>query len=492
MHYVETGAGHPVVFLHGNPASSYLWRNVIPYVSPVARCVAPDLIGMGHSDKPDIDYRFADHARYLEGLLERLGLRNSVLVVHDWGSILGFDYAARHERNLRGLVFLEALLKPYETWNDFPAALRHIPGVPPAGRRLPTDRRTERLHRTTPAGEHAAQLTPGEMDCYRLPFRDPPSRKVIWRLATELPIEGKPADVARAVAGYSRWLQKTSLPKLLIYAEPGAITTAPDVEWCRDRLKNLTAVSVGPGIHFHQEDNPEGVGRAIADWLRQPRDAGRFPKSEYQAMTFNESTPPIAGGAGLSPAVIASLIDFQAAQSGAGEKVLVRLTRGRGRFSRDKRYIAPLDADVPPRRYAGRVPGGRLGDACHRPERVAGPPVAAGPADGPAAGAGRAWRPTAETKAVWVFGDGSTISAAGPALGHLVPLEDGSVLFMICCSQTITGGTGRFAGAAGLKTTLGSSHVPPGVDLFGPGDAQFEAITVDTFRVMTAGGGPRQ
>src|SRR5262249_3801142 len=124
MHYLDVGAGEPVLFLHGNPSWSYVWRNVIPHVSQVARCIAPDLIGMGLSDKPAIEYRFFDHVRYLEGLIERLGLHGVTLVLHDWGSALGFHYAARHESNVRRLVFMEALLRPYGRWSDFPASLR--------------------------------------------------------------------------------------------------------------------------------------------------------------------------------------------------------------------------------------------------------------------------------------------------------------------------------------------------------------------------------
>ncbi len=173
MHYVEQGEGDPILFLHGNPTSSYLWRNIIPHVSGLGRCIAPDLIGMGKSDKPDIGYRFFDHVSYLEGFIEALGLENITLVIHDWGSGLGFHYARRHADNVKGLAFMEA---------------------------------------------------------------------------------------------YSRWLTETELPKLLLFAQPGAIVDADRVQWCQDNLSNLQAVDIGEGIHYVQEDNPHQIGREISRW----------------------------------------------------------------------------------------------------------------------------------------------------------------------------------------------------------------------------------
>jgi haloalkane dehalogenase len=272
MHYVEQGAGGTILFLHGNPSWSYLWRNVLPHVSGMARCVAPDLIGMGLSDKPQIDYRFFDHVRYLDAFIDQLGLEDLTLVAHDWGAILGLYYATRNAANVKGIVLMEAMIRPYAHWSDFPAALRptfrtfRAPNV--GFEKIVVD--NDFIEKVLPASM-LRKLSTSEMDCYRMPFRDPASRKVIWQLATEIPVEGRPADVAEAVGEYGRWLKASSLPKLFIYATPGAITSEADVRWCKDHWKNLAVESIGPGIHFHQEDNPDGVGRAIARWYQSLR-----------------------------------------------------------------------------------------------------------------------------------------------------------------------------------------------------------------------------
>jgi haloalkane dehalogenase len=270
MHYVEGGSGSPILFLHGNPTWSYLWRNVMPHVLPYGQCIAPDLIGMGLSDKLNLEYRFFDHVRYLDKFIEVLNLRDITLVVHDWGSILGFYYAMRNQRKIKALVFLEALFKPYATWNDFPSSLRPTFQQfrnPSIGYQQIVEQNVF-IEQLLPHSMYR-QLSREEMDNYRRPFQEPGSRKVILRFADELPIEGKPADVTSAVSEYSTWLRNTKLPKLLIWATPGAITSAADVEWCNKNLQNLTTVSVGRGIHFHQEDNPDPVGQGIADWLRR-------------------------------------------------------------------------------------------------------------------------------------------------------------------------------------------------------------------------------
>lgn len=272
MHYIEEGEGEPILFLHGNPTWSYLWRNVIPHIKPYGRCIAPDLIGMGRSDKPAIKYTFFDQAKYLEGFIKRLDLRNVTLVIHDWGSALGFHYAMEHEENVRGIAFLEAMMRSYKAWEDFPAPLRDTFRkfrTPGEGWELLVEKNVF-VEQLLPQSV-MRRLSEREMDYYREPFRSPEDRKPIYTFANQLPIEGTPGDVTRAVNSYSRKLQSSNLPKLLIYAEPGAITSAPDVEWARDNLKNLQTVNIGPGIHFHQEDNPDGVGRAVADWYGQLR-----------------------------------------------------------------------------------------------------------------------------------------------------------------------------------------------------------------------------
>jgi len=270
MYYVEEGEGAPVVFLHGNPTSSYLWRNVIPHVSGAARCIAPDLIGMGRSAKPDIDYRFFEHARYLEAFIEALGLGDVVLVLHDWGSGLGFDWARRHADRVRGLAIMEAILTPVPSWDVFPEGAREMFQAfrtPEVGWDL-IAKQNVFVEQVLP-GSVVRKLGDEEMDAYRAPFPDEASRKPVWRWPNEIPIEGEPADVAEAVGAYRAWLQETEVPKLLFVATPGALIPAPMVEWARSALPNLEVVELGEGIHYLQEDHPDEIGRGIARWLAE-------------------------------------------------------------------------------------------------------------------------------------------------------------------------------------------------------------------------------
>ncbi len=269
MHYIDEGAGDPILFLHGNPTSSYLWRNIIPHVTPLGRAIALDLIGMGKSDKPAIEYRFFDHVKYVEGFIEKLGLKNITLVIHDWGSALGFYYAMRHESNVKGIAFLEAILAPMPGWEMLPESVREMFQAfrtPEVGWDLIVNQNVF-VEQVLP-GAVVRELTEAEMNRYRAPFSEPASRKPLWRWPNEIPIAGEPADVTEAVAAYHQWLQQTELPKLLFYATPGALITAPMVEWCQQNLKHLTSVDIGEGIHFLQEDNPHGIGAELAKWYQ--------------------------------------------------------------------------------------------------------------------------------------------------------------------------------------------------------------------------------
>ncbi len=271
MHYVDEGArdGATLLLLHGNPTSCYLWRNVIPHLTPVARVVAPDLIGMGRSDKPEIGYRFFDHARYLDGLIEALGLRDLTLVLHDWGSALGFHYARRHESNLRGLAFTEAILAPAR-WRDFPPKFKtafKLFRAPVAGGLLISGLNVF-LKQVLPQSI-LRELSAEEMRRYLEPYPTFASRKPVRQWPREIPIDGRPADVHEAVAAYNAWLQRTEIPKLLLYAKPGALIRKRAVEWARERFPNLETVDIGPGLHFVQEDNPHGIGEAVAEWHRR-------------------------------------------------------------------------------------------------------------------------------------------------------------------------------------------------------------------------------
>jgi haloalkane dehalogenase len=268
MHYVEEGDGTPVLFLHGNPTSSYLWRNVIPHVSKVGRCIALDLIGMGRSDKPDLDYRFFDHSRYVEAAIEALGLESIAFVAHDWGSAIAFHYARRHERNVRALAFMEAILMPIPGLEALPAEVRDLFGAfrtADVGWDL-IARQNVFIEQILP-GSVVRGLTEAEMENYREPFPDEASRKPVWRWPNEIPLGGEPADVVEAVNAYNEWLQRTELPKLLFYASPGAIVVGPVLDWARANLKNLETVDLGEGIHYLQEDYPHAIGRELARWL---------------------------------------------------------------------------------------------------------------------------------------------------------------------------------------------------------------------------------
>ncbi len=273
MHYVEAGKGDPILLLHGNPTSAYIWRNIIPYLSKHGRVIAVDLIGFGRSDKPDIEYRFADHAAYLEGFIEKLALRNLTLVMHDWGSALGFDYAASHEGKIRALAFFEALLVPLPSLDQWPnqraAEAFRLYRTPKIGWDLIVQH-NDFLERRLQEGV-LRQLSEAELSQYRAPFLEAVSRKPLWRWPNELPIAGEPADVAMVQAHYLAWLQTSNLPKLLLYAKPGALTPEPVVAWAKHSLTNLTTVDLGDGIHNLQEDHPEEIGHAVAAWIEQTK-----------------------------------------------------------------------------------------------------------------------------------------------------------------------------------------------------------------------------
>jgi len=268
MHYIDEGEGDPILFLHGNPTSNYLWRNIIPYLVPHGRCIAPDLIGMGKSDKPDLEYRFFDHAKYMEGFIEKLGLSNVTVVLHDWGSGLGFHYAMRHESNIKAIAFMEALVKPLK-WEDFPSdqkmgfKLFRTPGI---GWFMLSEMNMF-LTQLVPK-MIVRNLSVEEMDQYLAPFKTIQSRKPVRQWPCEIPISGQPSDVYEMMSNYSQKLQESELPKLLFFANPGAIINSPDVDWCKEHLKNLELVDIGEGIHYVQEDNPHLIGKELARWYQ--------------------------------------------------------------------------------------------------------------------------------------------------------------------------------------------------------------------------------
>ena len=267
MAYVDTGRGDPVVLLHGNPTSSYLWRNVIPHVAPVGRCLAPDLIGMGDSGKaPAGSYRFVDHARYLDAWFDAAGIERGVtLVMHDWGSALGFHWARRHPERVRGLVYMEALVRPV-TWEEWPDSARKIFQAmrSPAGEEMVLVKNVF-VERILPASVLRG-LTDEEMAVYRRPYREPgESRRPTLTWPREIPIGGEPPDVVAIVDAYARWLAQSDIPKLFVNADPGTILTGPQREFCR-RWPNQQEVTVR-GSHFIQEDSAADIGQAIAAFV---------------------------------------------------------------------------------------------------------------------------------------------------------------------------------------------------------------------------------
>ena len=264
--YVDAGSGDAIVFLHGNPTSSYLWRNVIPHLEPLARCLAPDLVGMGESGPTaDGSYRFADHARHLDHWFDAVILDGPVtLVVHDWGSALGFHWAHRHPARIKGLVYMEAIVRPV-TWDEWPEAAKQVfQGFrSPAGEGMVLERNIF-VERVLP-GSTLNGVSDEAMEVYRRPYREPgESRRPTLTWPREIPIEGEPPDVTAIVQDYSAWLSETRTPKLFVNAEPGAILTGPQREFCR-AWPNQQEVTV-PGVHFIQEDSPDEIGQAIAAW----------------------------------------------------------------------------------------------------------------------------------------------------------------------------------------------------------------------------------
>lgn len=272
MAYVERGSGDAIVFLHGNPTSSYLWRNIIPHLEGYGRCIAPDLIGMGDSDKLDDSgperYRFVEHREYLDALLEQLDLGDRVtLVIHDWGSALGFDWARRHPDRVKGIAYMEAIVRPL-SWAEWPEALKSIfQGFrSEAGEEMVLEKNVF-VERVLP-GSVLRGLTDEEMAVYRRPFAEPgEARRPTLTWPRQIPLDGEPADVHEIASDYARWMADNDLPKLFVDADPGAILTGPVRESCR-RWRNQTEVTV-PGSHFIQEDSPEAIGEAIADWYRR-------------------------------------------------------------------------------------------------------------------------------------------------------------------------------------------------------------------------------
>ena len=270
MSFLDTGHGDPIVFLHGNPTSSYLWRNIIPYLSEYGRCLAPDLVGMGKSGKSPINaYRFVDHARYLDAWFEALNLTSHVtLVVHDWGSALGFHRAARYPEQIKAIAYMEAITMP-RRWEDFGEASGMFRGLrSEKGEHMVLDENF--FVETVLPRAILRKLSDQEMAAYRAPFLTRESRlpTLVW--PRQIPIEGEPVDVTAIVKSYGKAMSQSAIPKLLIVGDPGAIVRGSTLEFCRT-WPNQTEVTV-KGIHFLQEDSPHEIGKALQEFVKSIRE----------------------------------------------------------------------------------------------------------------------------------------------------------------------------------------------------------------------------
>lgn len=270
MAYREGGTGDPIIFLHGNPTSSYLWRNVLPAVTGLGRCLAPDLIGMGASQKlPDSgphSYRFVEHRHYLDALLETLGITERVVLVgHDWGAVLAVDWARRHPAAVRGIAYLETLVAPVaSTSPNAPDPALFGPLRTDEGESLVLQENVF-VEKVLPAGTRGP-LSQHDMDAYRRPYLEPgEARRPTLTWAREIPLDGQPADVHDVVSRNAQWMAGTQVPKLFINAEPGALLTADLRELCRQwpRQREVTV----PGVHFLPEDCPQAIADALIDWI---------------------------------------------------------------------------------------------------------------------------------------------------------------------------------------------------------------------------------
>lgn len=270
LHYFDEGVGDPILFLHGVPTSSYLWRNIIPALSANARCIAPDLIGMGKSDKPDIDYRVFDHIAYIDAFIETLGLKNITLVLHGWGSVIGFDYARRNPGNIKAIAFYESYVQPITDWRQLSLPVQQIATLldrPGASYRA-IMKQNYFVEKILPRCS-IRQLTENEIDQYRAPFLTSESRKPIWQYINDMPLGKESKEVVDLMRQYSIFLQKSTLPKLMLYAIPGFMTTMESVAWSKLNLPNIEVGCLDEAMHLAQESIPEKFSEILSNWYQR-------------------------------------------------------------------------------------------------------------------------------------------------------------------------------------------------------------------------------
>ena len=273
MAYIDEGQGRPVIFLHGNPTSSYLWRNIMPHVSAggTHRTIAPDQMGMGDSDKPDMKETYKESRDYMFAFLDALDLQDAVLVIHDWGSCMGWEYARTRPERIAAVCFMEAMSPPfmpiadYQALGQFQEFIRNI-NTPGVGENLIMEQNfflDQFLRYSNPA----SPLSDETMAEYNRYYPTAQSRKILLDWPREIPIAGKPADVHEVVQANSDWLLTTTFPKLMFHVDPGAIINMNTAEYLKQNLNNLETVFLGQGSHFLQEEYPDEIGKGLADWL---------------------------------------------------------------------------------------------------------------------------------------------------------------------------------------------------------------------------------
>ncbi len=270
IHYLQSGQGAPMVFVHGMPTSSYLWRKIIPTMAPYATCIAMDLVGMGQSAKPDIDFTVFEHIDYFEAFIAELDLKNITLVMHGWGSLIACEYARRHPENIAALVFYESHLRPAFKNDMLSLPVQQMASMlaRPEVAKHAIMEKNYLVNKLLPASA-VSPLDADALEQYAKPFIDKSHRKLLWQYVQELPVGEKDSKVVELIAQYSQWLQHTPIPKLLLYAIPGFITTIDTVSWAKDHLSNLSLVALEDVMHLAQETSPTLFSIKLLDWYLQ-------------------------------------------------------------------------------------------------------------------------------------------------------------------------------------------------------------------------------
>lgn len=269
MHFAAAGTGDPILFLHGQPTWSYLWRNIMPELEKNGQVIALDLIGYGKSDKPDIAYEMTDHIAYVEAFIEKLDLKNITLVIHDWGSFFGFHYAMNNPDNVKGIAFMESMLLPIPGYDAFDPDTKKFFVALRSSQEAAEDMMVNKnmfVEGVLPA-LIKRKLSEDEHNAYREPWLNAADRKILTKFPQNLVIGGEPKPIHDMQMAYMEKLQKSELPKLMIEASPGILIPEKMAAWAKDNLPNLTSVHVGEGLHYLQEDHPHAIGKAISEWM---------------------------------------------------------------------------------------------------------------------------------------------------------------------------------------------------------------------------------